>query len=83
MRVENWLEGSRMPYVTIVRFIYAWSFEYTSVDFCERELQLNHNTTVDWNNYLRCLCVDHLLNKPLKLIGKNVNILDKFIIDRG
>ena len=83
MRVENWLEGSRIPYVTIVRFIHAWSFEYTSVDFCERELQLNHNTTVDWNNYLRCICVDHLLNKPLKLIGKNVNILNKFIIDRG
>lgn len=69
MRVGNWLEGSRIPYVTIVRFIYAWAFEYTSVDFCERELQTNPNTTVDWNNYLRCICVDHLISKPQNLIG--------------
>ena len=69
LRVGNWLEGGRIPYVTIVRFIYAWSFEYTSGDFCERELQLHPNTAVDWNNYLRCICVDHLINKPLKLIG--------------
>ncbi|KAL7070040.1 hypothetical protein ACQ4LE_011051 [Meloidogyne hapla] len=57
LRVGTWLEGSRIPYVTIVRFIYAWSFEYTSGDFCERELQLDPHTTVDWNNYLRCICL--------------------------
>ena len=69
MRVGNWLEGSRIPYVTIVRFIYAWAFEYTSGEFCERELHLNPETTVDWNNYLRCICVDHLISTPHMLIG--------------
>ena len=69
LRVGTWLEGSRIPYVTIVRFIYAWAYEYTSGDFCERELQLDPHTTVDWNNYLRCICIDHLLNNPYKMIG--------------
>ncbi|KAF7623379.1 hypothetical protein Mgra_00010282 [Meloidogyne graminicola] len=69
LRVGTWLEGSRIPYVTIVRFIYAWAFEYTSGDFCERELQIDPHTTVDWNNYLRCVCIDHLSNNPTKLIG--------------
>ena len=27
LRVGTWLEGSRIPYVTIVRFIYAWAYE--------------------------------------------------------
>ena len=26
MRVGNWLEGSRIPFVTVVRFIYFWCF---------------------------------------------------------
>ncbi|KAL7072118.1 hypothetical protein ACQ4LE_008343 [Meloidogyne hapla] len=51
MRVGNWLEGSQLPYVTIVRFIYAWAFEMTSGEFCERELKIDPTTTtVDWNN---------------------------------
>ena len=82
MRVGNWLEGSRIPYVTIVRFIYAWAFEYTSGDFCERELGIEAHTTVDWNNYLRCICVDHLINMPQKLIGifnNNVSLKNYFI----
>ena len=76
LRVGNWLEGSKIPYVTVVRFIYSWAYEYTSGDFCERELGLNPNTTTDWNNYLRCLCVDHFLAKPQKLIGtKNLELV--------
>jgi len=30
MRVGNWLEGSRITFVTIVRFVYCWAFEMTS-----------------------------------------------------
>uniref|UniRef100_A0A0K0FNC5 DDE_Tnp_IS1595 domain-containing protein n=1 Tax=Strongyloides venezuelensis TaxID=75913 RepID=A0A0K0FNC5_STRVS len=30
--------------------------ELTSVDFCKKDLDMNHNTTVDWNNYLRKVC---------------------------
>ncbi|KAL7076876.1 hypothetical protein ACQ4LE_003891 [Meloidogyne hapla] len=69
IRSGNWLEGSRIPIVTIVRFIYAWAFEMTSGEFCEREMKICPNTTVDWNNYLRCICVDHLVNKPKKMLG--------------
>ena len=31
MRVGNWLAGSKIPYVTIVRFVYCWAYEYTSI----------------------------------------------------
>uniref|UniRef100_A0A1I8BIY3 Uncharacterized protein n=1 Tax=Meloidogyne hapla TaxID=6305 RepID=A0A1I8BIY3_MELHA len=46
IRSGNWLEGSRIPIVTIVRFIYAWAFEMTSGEFCEREMKICPNTTI-------------------------------------
>uniref|UniRef100_A0A1I8B7I7 Transposase n=1 Tax=Meloidogyne hapla TaxID=6305 RepID=A0A1I8B7I7_MELHA len=44
MRAGNWLEGSRIPFVTIVRFIYAWAFEMTSIKFCERRNKKHRGT---------------------------------------
>jgi len=69
MRVGNWLEGSRIPFVTIIRFVYCWAWELTSVNFCERELGIDKDTTCDWSNYLRCVCVTHLTSKPQSAIG--------------
>ena len=69
LRVGNWLEGSRIPIVTVIRFIYCWCHELTSVEFCEHELQMNKNTTTDWNNYMRCICIDYLTRKPQRAIG--------------
>ena len=69
LRVGNWLEGCRLPLVTIVRFIYGWSFEYTSGRWCKRELNINEDATVDWNNYLRKICANSLLQRPRTKIG--------------
>lgn len=69
MRVGNFLEGSRLPFVTVVRFIYCWSHEMTSVKFCERELGIEKSAVLDWNNYMRCVCVGHLTTKPNRAIG--------------
>lgn len=69
MRVGNWLEGSRIPFVTVVRFIYCWAWEMSSVKFCERELGMDDNTSIDWSNYMRCVCVGYLTSKPKRMIG--------------
>jgi len=69
MRIGNWLEGSRISFVTAIRFIYCWSTEMTSIKFCERELDIGDETTMDWNNYLRCVCVAYLTGKPKRAIG--------------
>lgn len=53
MRVGNWFEDTRLSFVTAIRFFYSWAYELTSIEWCERELGMNHNTTVDWNNYMR------------------------------
>lgn len=69
MRVGNWFEGSRISFVTALRFMYCWSWEFTSSKFCDRELGMNKDTTVDWSSYMREICAYYLLNKPEKMIG--------------
>uniref|UniRef100_A0A914KZ94 Candidate secreted effector n=1 Tax=Meloidogyne incognita TaxID=6306 RepID=A0A914KZ94_MELIC len=76
IRVGNWLEGSHIPIVTIVRFIYAWAIGMTAVNnkFCERELEMNSKTRTDWNNNLSSICVEHVVNKQKNQGGENVNV---------
>ena len=55
--------------LTLVRFAYAWAWEYTSVAWCERELGMNHNTVVSMNGIMRETCAAWLLSKPKNRIG--------------
>jgi len=41
----------------------------TSVKFCERELGIGNNATIDWSAYMREVCAYHMLLKPDKMIG--------------
>lgn len=57
--ISVWVIGLKivsLPFLTILRFIYCWSAELTSINFCERHLEMNHCTVVDWNNYMREVC---------------------------
>lgn len=68
LRKDTWLQGSRLPYRTILFFCYSWAYEMTSIEYCERELGMSHCTTVDWSNYLREICASALL-RTRKIIG--------------
>ena len=72
IRNGNWLMGSTLTFAVIVRFIYGWSYEYTSGKWCERELGIDKGTAVDWNNYMREVCIHALLQRPRKKIGGRV-----------
>jgi len=69
LRVGNWLEGIRLPLLTVVRFLYGWAWEYTSVAWCERELGINHSTVVSLNGILRETCSCSLLGQGVAKIG--------------
>lgn len=75
-RSGTWLENSRLPYRDVVLFIYCWSFEMTSIAFSARELQLSSGTVVTWNNYLREVCANSLINSPIFIggVGQHVEI---------
>lgn len=71
VRQGTWLFSSRLPFRTIVLFIYCWSREMTSVSFCEKELGMSGVASVDWKSYLREVTASHLLQHPTVIGGHN------------
>jgi hypothetical protein len=69
MRVGNWLVGSRISFVCALRFIYCWAEEMTSLKWCQTQLNMCYDTTVDWNNYMREICVLSLKSRNVKIGG--------------
>ena len=69
VRVGSWFVNTKLPFLTIVRFIYCWSKELTSIAWCEEQLEISLPTTVDWNMYLREICIAALADIEKKKIG--------------
>lgn len=76
IRSDNWFEGSRIPFLTALRFIYCWAEELTSIKWCEKQLEMSDKTTIDWNNYMREVCSINLLNQARKKIGGPEKIVE-------
>ena len=47
VRVGSWFVNTKLPFLTIVRFIYCWSKELTSIAWCEEQLEISLPTAVD------------------------------------
>lgn len=72
LKAGTWLQGVHLDYRTVALFMYSWSKEYTSIQFCRDELSINSNhTVVDWNMYLREVCAQSLLANPPRIGGPN------------
>ncbi|CAM1308498.1 Uncharacterised protein r2_g1846 [Pycnogonum litorale] len=74
VRMNNWFACSRLPYEDIILFIYSWAYEMTSIKYCERELGMSKNTTVDWSNYMREVCLWKLLTHPVVIGGPGMHV---------
>lgn len=74
VRKDTWLEGSHLPINAVIEIIYSWTKEYTSIKFCEDELNINHNTIVDYKNYMREVCADNILKNPMMIGGENKTV---------
>lgn len=73
MRIGNWFQGSRLPFLTSIRFIYYWTQKLTTTDWCHRHLSMANSTTVEWNNYLREVCAAAVeLQSTRKIGGENL-----------
>ena len=47
----------------VLRFVYGWARQYTSIDWCERELGITKNTTVSMNAIMREGCALYMMGK--------------------
>lgn len=83
VRHGTWLEGSRLTYRQIILFIYCWSKELTNIRFCEEELGMSKSAVIDWNNYLREVCANTLINNPVVIGGPNTTVeIDESLFTR-
>lgn len=76
LRNGSWFINTKLPFVKMLRFIYCWSEEFTSMKFCEKQININQETAVDWNNYMREVCVAVLTSQEKKLIGGEGEIVE-------
>ena len=56
LRTDNWMQGSRLPFRNVILFIYCWAHALTSVEFVEREIEVEQSAIIDWNHNLREIC---------------------------
>ncbi|VDN54351.1 unnamed protein product, partial [Dracunculus medinensis] len=74
IRSGNWLEGSRIPISAVIRFIYCWCQQLTSIEWCQRELKLSNDATIDWNNRMREVCVSAVQRNKKKIGGDGLTV---------
>ena len=74
LKSGSWLHGTHLSYRQVILFLYCWANKYTSIKFAEKELDIKHCATVDWNNYLREVCAQFLLANPKKIGGKGYTV---------
>ena len=74
LRKDTWLQNSNLLFRKVVLFIYCWSKEQTSIEFCKTELEISKNTSVDWNNFMREVCAADLLANPVVIGGPNTTV---------
>lgn len=64
LRVDNCLQGSHMPFVMIVHFLYSWYEQLASVVFFDEQLNIYKEAVVDWIMYVWEICLFALSKEP-------------------
>jgi len=68
--------GKILTHITYLHSVHLFmgKWKYTSIKFFEKELEIDHSTTVDWNNFMREVCADNLLKNSHVIGGPNYNV---------
>lgn len=53
LRGGKWFLNSRLPFQTVLCFIYFWVRETYLAEWCKREQDMSDKTIVNWNNIYR------------------------------
>lgn len=76
LRNGSWFINTKLPFLKMLRFIYCWAEELTSVKWCDKQIGIVKGTCVDWNNYMREVCVAVITSQEKKLIGGENEIVE-------
>ena len=68
IREDSFFERSKLTIRTILMVIYFWCFDLPQKDTIQ-ELSISGPTAVDWQNFIRDICHEHLIRHPIVLRG--------------
>ena len=63
VRHRSFFERSHLPLKTVIVLLNIWCFDFTKV-LITRELRLSRKTVIDWCNFMRAICEQHLEENP-------------------
>ncbi|KFD50685.1 hypothetical protein M513_08492, partial [Trichuris suis] len=63
------LEGTRLEFSKMVRFVHAWSRKYGTTDFCKNMLGMTAQAVTKWKSRIREIAAQSLLWSPLRIGG--------------
>lgn len=61
--------GSRLPFVTALRFMYDWSLDEISYKHNKTQFKMSYQTSADWRNYMREICIEAISSTSVGSIG--------------
>lgn len=69
IREKSWFQGTKLPFQTMLRFIYAWSRNWARIAYCTEELGMGKVTVSEWCAFLREVCAWRISWKDEESIG--------------
>ena len=83
IRTNNWLQGSRLAFDKLIRFIYVSCKNKISIDFCKKELDMSPSSVVDSSSYLREVCADENIKSSEKIGGEGriVKLTNHYLLE--
>uniref|UniRef100_A0A914YCJ6 Transposase n=1 Tax=Panagrolaimus superbus TaxID=310955 RepID=A0A914YCJ6_9BILA len=87
--IDTFFEGSHLSCKEIFQLAYFWSQNLTAQEFLQFQMKRNDGTVistrtiVDWKQFLRDICVEHLARNPVMLGGPGTIVeIDETVISR-
>ena len=74
IRTGTFFERSHLSIRDILDIIFYWSYEEFTFRKAVREMNLGEHTFVDWRNYLRDICAEHLIRNPTVIGGVGITV---------
>ena len=68
IRKGSFFEGSHLTLEQILQIVYWWSCDLP-LKQVSHETTVSEHTIVDWNHFIREVCVVHFLNNPIMIGG--------------
>lgn len=73
IRTGSFFEGSHLSLTQLLDIIFYWAFDLRQTYVAE-DVGVTRKTLIDWQNFIRDICAQYLIDHPLQLGGPNKTV---------